>query len=84
LNHFETLDILKNLAKGYGWKLPKLPPLFPLNVNQWTNSLIGYKGGKDGEEVYHPYNDPDKGYKYAPNTEFSDFIKYKLPVLNYI
>lgn len=84
LNHFETLDILKDLDKGYNWKLPKLPPLFPLDANQWTKSLIGYRGGKDGEEVYHPYNDLDKGYKYAPNTEFSDFIKYKLPVLNYI
>lgn len=28
----------------------ELPSLFPLDTNEWTNTLIGYGGGKDDEE----------------------------------
>ena len=52
MNHFQTLDLLKQVMDGYDWQLPKLPPLFPLNVNQWTKSLIGYKCGKDSLPGY--------------------------------
>ena len=52
MNHFQTLNILNELAKGYDWQPPKLPPLFPLDANQWTKSLIGYKCGKDSLPGY--------------------------------
>lgn len=47
ISHLQTLDILKKLDEGYDWQTPKLPSLFPLRANQWTQSLIGYEGGKD-------------------------------------
>ena len=82
MNHFQTLDLLKQVMDGYDWQLPKLPPLFPLNVNQWTKSLIGYKCGKDSLPGYATGEDGQNWFdEFRENHSTASTIASFLPIV---